>query len=110
MRHLSSFEEPVLPVGVQNLVTGENKYYNVNLNESGNVSLIKLKRYSSQTYVYAINLSGRAKEKGTFAHDQTHRPIGDYILVQEYSGTFKEMFNQIKIKIGKRGVFAFVYK
>lgn len=108
MRKLYSFEEPVLPVGMQNLETGNNADFNV-FNSWGaimdtSVSLINLKGS------FALILSGHAKNNGVLVHDQTHRIIGNYRHIAEFKGTYPNIFKQIMRYTHKKSIRAYVYK
>ena len=116
MRKLYKGEEPVLPVGYQNLITGENKHWNIfeiyDQNKIESVSLIRAinKDKDGSASSYRLILSGRASQEAILAHDQTHAYIANYKLVKEFTGTYREIFIEIRALTGKNSLPAYVYK
>ena len=108
MRRLAPGEAPVLPVGHQNFRTGQNKDFTVDMNEQRTMSLINLSRNNKTRQ--AVMLSGQTRERGSFAHDQTHREIGQFQRVATFTGPTRDIFNQIQQRTGKRSLPAFVFK
>jgi hypothetical protein len=117
MRRLYDNEEPVLPVGFQDLVTGDNRYFNVfkswGNDRIANISLIRASRNNTDNptdWSNRLILSGMAKPKASLYHDQTHNFIADYVLAKEYHGTYRQMFDEIMKDTGKKKFPAYVYK
>jgi hypothetical protein len=106
MRKLAPDEEPVLPVGWQDLESGENDDWNWFDLEGGRQLSVSLIDMNGPKLI----LSGGASNEASLAHDQTHRPIGRYRFRKEYKGTARDIAAQIIKDTGKKKMPAYVYK
>ena len=114
MRSLNYGREfAVLPIGFQNLITGQNKDFNIfedwGIDKIEQVSLINFTTYLGNKQSIRL-LMGSAPEHGELAHDQTLARIWTFKLIKIYEGTYKQIFQDIMRDTGKKSIAAYVYK
>ena len=103
----NSRPNPILPVGVLNLATGKNKYFNIKTNGQATVEVWK-DYYDKYRFVITSG-SGPIYAIGStafFAHDQTGRPLFEGVMVDYIDAAYTENIIDLYGKSGS----GYVYK
>ena len=106
----------VLPIGNQNLESGDNKYFNI-FDNWGNsqFTLVLVKRDGKYYGIWGSGDGGYAKagEDKELEHDQTQKRMGRVQVVQEFifkPKQLKEIAKQVIQKIGSKNLSSAVFK
>lgn len=116
MRGLGKGEWPVLPVGMQNLLTGENRYFNIFTWSESETTGVLVQSLYTKKYKLIMGAGGSYANPGDkvgLFHDQTHEGLEPFPNKWEVVREFpldRDNCASLSLAIGRRSIGAAVFK